>query len=111
MRNFAGFFRNLAIRKKILTANVLTCTLALVLAGVTFLGIEALSVRSMLERDLATQAEVVAKNCSAALAFNDSTSAEETLHSLKSKSNIINAYRSEERRVGKECRSRWSPYH
>ena len=23
----------------------------------------------------------------------------------------IHAYRSEERRVGKECRSRWSPYH
>ena len=22
-----------------------------------------------------------------------------------------NAWRSEERRVGKECRSRWSPYH
>ena len=24
---------------------------------------------------------------------------------------IHNKYRSEERRVGKECRSRWSPYH
>ena len=24
---------------------------------------------------------------------------------------INNFYRSEERRVGKECRSRWSPYH
>ena len=24
---------------------------------------------------------------------------------------IMGAYRSEERRVGKECRSRWSPYH
>ena len=24
---------------------------------------------------------------------------------------VINIYRSEERRVGKECRSRWSPYH
>ena len=24
---------------------------------------------------------------------------------------IIEKYRSEERRVGKECRSRWSPYH
>ena len=24
---------------------------------------------------------------------------------------IIVGYRSEERRVGKECRSRWSPYH
>ena len=23
----------------------------------------------------------------------------------------MNKYRSEERRVGKECRSRWSPYH
>ena len=25
--------------------------------------------------------------------------------------NHIYTYRSEERRVGKECRSRWSPYH
>ena len=24
---------------------------------------------------------------------------------------IIGGFRSEERRVGKECRSRWSPYH
>ena len=27
------------------------------------------------------------------------------------KLNAQNIYRSEERRVGKECRSRWSPYH
>ena len=27
------------------------------------------------------------------------------------KSKIYNSSRSEERRVGKECRSRWSPYH
>src|SRR2546425_10767467 len=26
-------------------------------------------------------------------------------------SSILDAVRSEERRVGKECRSRWSPYH
>ena len=25
--------------------------------------------------------------------------------------NMMNGLRSEERRVGKECRSRWSPYH
>ena len=30
---------------------------------------------------------------------------------LKQKKNIAEAARSEERRVGKECRSRWSPYH
>ena len=27
------------------------------------------------------------------------------------KSTLIKVLRSEERRVGKECRSRWSPYH
>ena len=27
------------------------------------------------------------------------------------KSTLLNILRSEERRVGKECRSRWSPYH
>ena len=31
------------------------------------------------------------------------------LEELKSKQTMMN--RSEERRVGKECRSRWSPYH
>ena len=29
----------------------------------------------------------------------------------KKRIRIISDYRSEERRVGKECRSRWSPYH
>ena len=27
------------------------------------------------------------------------------------KEKLVEQYRSEERRVGKECRSRWSPYH
>ena len=29
----------------------------------------------------------------------------------KWKGKLVTAHRSEERRVGKECRSRWSPYH
>ena len=33
------------------------------------------------------------------------------IHSIKNESSIIIKGRSEERRVGKECRSRWSPYH
>src|SRR3712207_7867053 len=32
-------------------------------------------------------------------------------HVLKGEKAFPVAYRSEERRVGKECRSRWSPYH
>ena len=30
---------------------------------------------------------------------------------LRKQERVVEAYRSEERRVGKECRSRWSPYH
>ena len=33
------------------------------------------------------------------------------LREVKRKSFYIKPSRSEERRVGKECRSRWSPYH
>ena len=36
---------------------------------------------------------------------------EPLLFFLKNKVVLENFYRSEERRVGKECRSRWSPYH
>ena len=42
-------------------------------------------------------------------------SAENPIHTMqyriKSKQSIEEKLRSEERRVGKECRSRWSPYH
>ena len=34
-----------------------------------------------------------------------------TLEELEEKGRVLREYRSEERRVGKECRSRWSPYH
>ena len=38
---------------------------------------------------------------------SDETRAAESARAL----GITRSYRSEERRVGKECRSRWSPYH
>ena len=40
----------------------------------------------------------------------DRLRAEQGLVSIKGEGGRI-SYRSEERRVGKECRSRWSPYH
>ena len=33
------------------------------------------------------------------------------MYIVRDKHVIISTFRSEERRVGKECRSRWSPYH
>ena len=35
----------------------------------------------------------------------------DNLDALKKNETKMDAIRSEERRVGKECRSRWSPYH
>ena len=41
----------------------------------------------------------------------DKNKAKEILKKIKQNPNHIIHVRSEERRVGKECRSRWSPYH
>ena len=35
----------------------------------------------------------------------------EKAYEYTAKGNLVAVIRSEERRVGKECRSRWSPYH
>ena len=42
---------------------------------------------------------------------NDLLKEEFRLFPVKTRLNIWSISRSEERRVGKECRSRWSPYH
>ena len=43
----------------------------------------------------------------------DTTASHELLHALRLGAGVVITitFRSEERRVGKECRSRWSPYH
>ena len=43
--------------------------------------------------------------------FNVFISLSSVLIFFKTLTNLSRKYRSEERRVGKECRSRWSPYH
>ena len=48
---------------------------------------------------------LITLNEAIALARTQSVDAAVALNELKT------SYRSEERRVGKECRSRWSPYH
>ena len=49
--------------------------------------------------------------CGAGFGGNDSTSANVNPANAKKKIYKRWYFRSEERRVGKECRSRWSPYH
>src|SRR2546430_3966520 len=47
----------------------------------------------------------------AAVAANRALGHDAELTSASTDANVPIALRSEERRVGKECRSRWSPYH
>src|SRR2546430_8308415 len=52
--------------------------------------------------------------CMMPFALNDATkfiSPTKTLEYMAAHKPIVSTPRSEERRVGKECRSRWSPYH
>ena len=56
--------------------------------------------------------ESMAEACNLLLGTHDFSSFASTGDSVKSYTRtVMDAKRSEERRVGKECRSRWSPYH
>ena len=63
----------------------------------------------MLKRFVAALAALLAASAFAAVEVNKATQAE--LEVINGIGPTISASRSEERRVGKECRSRWSPYH
>ena len=63
-----------------------------------------------------TGADCSLRTCPDSYAWTDFASADDTAHAKAECSNRglcdrATGSRSEERRVGKECRSRWSPYH
>src|SRR2546430_15256896 len=91
------------------------------LMGITFTHAEPDKViaRMVVRPDLCTLGHRM--HGGSAMALADTTGGAATLINLpasangtttiESKTNFVGAARSEERRVGKECRSRWSPYH
>ena len=90
-------FRNLSIRRKLtLIVMVTTCT-AILLACGAFLAFDIHTLRQTRLRDLETLAEVLGSNSTAALTFNDPTTAREVLQSLAAKSHVMAAslYRSD----------------
>ena len=66
---------------------------------------DALALLEAAEREIADLKEEEAKKAQKAKTDSEAASAVEKLI------NTLSVLRSEERRVGKECRSRWSPYH
>jgi PAS domain S-box-containing protein len=71
--------KNMAIRHKLMSIIMLTCASALLLAGAAHVVYEFTDIRREIVNKLRTQAEMMAENCKATLAFDDAEGAEETL--------------------------------
>jgi two-component system, NtrC family, sensor kinase len=85
------FLYNLSIRHKQTLIIMLTSTITLLLAGGAFLAVEALNFRTELSEEISTMTQVVGDNCTAALDFNDTKGAEDTLGALRSEPPIAYA--------------------
>ena len=81
--------QNMRIKHKLIAIIMLTCVPLLVLASGLFIMWERNVFRSSMVRNLSAQAEMVAENCKAALAFEDAKDAEETLKALHVESSIV----------------------
>jgi signal transduction histidine kinase/ActR/RegA family two-component response regulator len=83
--------RNLSIKRKLTLVAMLTSAIAVVLSSASFLIYDLVKFRHLLSQDLMTEAEIVAYNSAAAMAFNDETSANVQLSALTAKSDLVAA--------------------
>ncbi|MDB6127899.1 MAG: sensor signal transduction histidine kinase [Verrucomicrobia bacterium] len=83
--------RDLPISRKLTVIILLTSTLALLLACVSFVTYEQVNFRGDMVRDRAVTANLVGFNCVAALVFDDSASAAQTLLALGEDSHVVAA--------------------
>jgi signal transduction histidine kinase/CheY-like chemotaxis protein len=83
--------RNLSIQRKLTLLAMLTSSIAVVLSSASFLIYDLVSFRQLLNQDLTTQAQIVAYNSAAAMAFKDESSANVTLSALTAKDDVVAA--------------------
>ena len=84
-------FRNLSIRQKLNLVIMVTSSLALLSACTAFLFYELLALKQQTWNELATVAQMIGSNSTAALSFQDRQAAEETLAALRADSRIVSA--------------------
>src|SRR5258708_29052995 len=85
----------------------------LAIAGLIFMGLMGLWTESMQTLALMTVSVIISLliGIPLGICFGQNQRAEAILRPILDGMQTMPAFRSEERRVGKECRSRWSPYH
>jgi hypothetical protein len=72
----------MSIKHKVILVVMATCLIAMILTGLLFVGWGWHSSRTTMINDISMQAEIIADNCKAAMAFRDAEDAREVLHSL-----------------------------
>ncbi len=83
------FIRDMTIRCKLISITMAACIASLVLAGAAFIVWDWYNVRRNIVRGISTQAQIIAANSTAALAFDDAEGAEQTLDALKAEPSIV----------------------
>jgi len=86
-----SFFRNIRIKEKVTLVILLANLATLLLALLAVFTIQWFHMRDAISQDLIAQGEIIAANSSAALAFKDADTANETLAPLQSKRYILAA--------------------
>jgi len=81
--------QNISIKHKLILITMLTCIVALLSAAAGFIVWGWTGFRRTMVRDLSTQAEMIAENCKASLAFQDAKDAEKTLSALHVEPSIV----------------------
>src|ERR1043166_8359172 len=84
-------FRKASIQSKQTWIIMLTCSAALLLACGTFVIYEIGAFRKEMTHNMSTLAEIIAKNCTAALDFNDDKAAQELLSACRAEPDIASA--------------------
>jgi len=82
-------WQNMKIRHKLLSVIMLTCITAMALVGIALVLWGQVAFRKTMANNLSIQAEMIADNCKAALAFEDATDAEGTLKALAADPSIV----------------------
>ena len=83
--------RNLSITRKLTLLAMLTSGIAVFLSSASFLIYDLVTFRTLLRQDLMTEAEIVAYNSAAAMAFNDEPSATVQLSALGARPDLVTA--------------------
>jgi signal transduction histidine kinase len=83
--------RNLSIKRKLTLLAVLTSTIVVLVSSASFVAYDLVTFRTMLIRDLVTQAEIVALSSAPALASNDAATANAQLTALSAQPDVVAA--------------------